>query len=56
MGKYIFYVIFALIVAFTANYFGFIHIPWLDLPVSSSVYKEKVETFQKKIDEQTTAK
>lgn len=36
MGKYILYAVIALIIAFTANFFGIVHISWLDLPVEDA--------------------
>ena len=36
MGKYFLYAVIALIIAFTANFFEIVHIPWLDLPVDDA--------------------
>ncbi len=33
MGKYVLYITIALIIAFFANFFGFVEIPWLDPPI-----------------------
>ncbi len=32
MGKYVLYIVIALIIAFAANFFGIVSIPWLDVP------------------------
>jgi len=36
MGKYFLYAVIALIIAFTANFFEIVDIPWLDLPVDDA--------------------
>jgi len=53
MGKYILYIVIALIVAFTANFFGIIHVPWLDAPIpkNSSYYRGGSEKIDKAADE-----
>lgn len=35
MGKILLYVVIAFIVAFAANFFGIVSIPWLDPPIKS---------------------
>lgn len=34
MGKYILYAVIALVIAFGLNFFGIIHVSWLDTPFS----------------------
>lgn len=36
MGKYVLYAVIALIIAFFANFFGIVDIPFLDLPVDDA--------------------
>lgn len=36
MGKYVLYAVIALIIAFFANFFGVVDIPFLDLPVDDA--------------------
>ncbi len=35
MGKFILYGVILIIIAFGANFFGFVSIPWLDVPFAS---------------------
>ena len=56
MGKYIFFIVLVLMIAFAANYFGYIHVSWLDMPVSSKTYKQGVERIQNEADKQATVK
>lgn len=35
MGKFLLYAVIILILAFAANFFGILSIPWLDSPVST---------------------
>ncbi|GEM_PF-1426895 len=53
MGKYILYIAIALVVAFTANFFGIVNIPWLDAPIpkDSSYYRGRSEKVDKAADE-----
>ncbi len=53
MGKYILYIVIALIIAFAANFFGFVSIPWLDVPFAteSSYYRGGAEKIEKAADE-----
>ncbi len=53
MGKYILYIVIALIIAFAANFFGFVRIPWLDVPFAteSSYYRGGAEKHQKAADD-----
>jgi len=53
MGKYILYIAIALVVAFTANFFGIVSIPWLDAPIpkDSTYYRGGAEKIDKAADE-----
>ena len=53
MGKYILYIVIALIIAFAANFFGFVRIPWLDVPFAteSSYYRGGAEKRQNAADD-----
>lgn len=51
MGKYVLYIVIALIIAFTANFFGVVRIPWLDLPFQSDGYRSGTERIQKSADD-----
>lgn len=35
MGKFILYLVIAVIIAFAANFFGIISIPWMDPPIKT---------------------
>ncbi|MFP4347398.1 MAG: hypothetical protein ACOC23_03870 [Thermodesulfobacteriota bacterium] len=35
MGKFMLYGVIILIIAFAANFFGFVSIPWLDVPFAT---------------------
>jgi hypothetical protein len=51
MGKYILYIVIALIVAFTANFFGIVSIPWLDVPFATDSGRSGAEKIDKAADE-----
>ena len=53
MGKYILYIVIALIIAFAANFFGIVRIPWLDIPFAtdSSYYRGGAERQEKAADD-----
>jgi hypothetical protein len=51
MGKYILYIVIAFMIAFAANFFGVVRIPWLDLPFSSDGYRSGTERIQKTADD-----
>jgi len=57
MGKYIFYLFLAIIIAFAANYFGIISIPWLDVSLDEDAkvmtrhMDETNQTIQKALDD-----
>ncbi len=53
MGKYILYIVIALVIAFAANFFGFVRIPWLDVPFATDTnyYRGGTEKHEKAADE-----
>lgn len=53
MGKYFVYIFIALAIAFTANFFGVVRIPWLDVPFAtdSGYYRGGAEKIEKAADE-----
>ena len=58
MGKYIFYLVVIVIIAFAANFFGIISIPWLNPPIETqeSYYtggRDRVKDSIKEMDENT---
>lgn len=53
MGKYIFFAVVALVIAFFANLFGFVDIPWLDPPgyASGSYVNKGRERMREAVDD-----
>ena len=51
MGKVIGYVIIAFTIAFALNYFGVVHIPWLDIAQKEQVQQEEGKDYNKHVNQ-----
>lgn len=53
MGKYILYLVIAFIIAFAANFFGVVDIPWLDPPFATDrgYYTEGTDKKNRAVEE-----